>query len=1294
MADNIEKVKISELPLHEGSLDGFYTIGTKEVDGTPVSRKVELGFVQNAANAANTAAANANAKATAANNAAGSANSAATQAQNAASAATQAKDAANAAATNATAKAGLADTAAANAQAKASEAAAATTEANAAAGEARKAASLAQNLEHRLVEGGVVPALANNLETKDKSVNTMYDGGDDSSEKRESDPFVIRTSAGNMSVDSGIADILSLKGRTVKLVQVQNDIPSTIINTITTSITNGVIRIKGTATDSMSRRPFAWTNFVVGHKYIWCVDKSATIPLYCAYTQIGIGKTSSPAFVFSSSDNAFGITIQAGVTYDYEAHIMLIDLTAMGWDDIKTYDEFMHRWKKFTGMTSIPTEYTEGKLLSFNPKRIWANGFNQWDEEWEVGTINTIGETTSSATNIRSLNFIKVLPNTDYYIKKPISGAFNVCGYDDNGNFTELLRNSSSGVFATGNATTQIKFGTVGGYGATYHHDICINLAWSGVRNGEYEPYEEHYADIDVSSILDADGNQLFPMGLNKAGTVADDIDLVNRTATKRLGVVDMGSLTWTTKVLGVSTCMWSDSLSSVMGNSRKSVVCARYTDSISRDNRTISYYYFTIGYAINVLDSAYTDAAAFKAAMQGVMLVYELATPITVDLPANFESRYIANDYGLEAFVGDGQICAPSEAEISYLRNLKDQTRNHLDDHAKDWAGLDDEGQLKMENLAKVSQKMVVGAARNLVGKGSPREDETFVSRVSGGDNAIEDGIAEYTKIKGNTLVWNQWARGDGQYIANGITWTDNGDGSFTANGTATALAGYQVLPNNFGILGHKYLLKGSPIGSDSTYRMRMLSGNISEFGYGRIFTLEYQAPCAMQVMAGVSVNNLVFHPQIIDLTQMFGAGNEPATYEEFLRRKPKVADEYAYNRGELVSMTADAVKTSGHNLVNQNDYYSPTVVYAGYECYPFDLYDEWTAKYSIPCQMKAGESYVLSAKWMTDDTATALDRIQIHLKYADGTYRIRTAARQDTTSSLTPYNKPAYLALNAIVPEKDVVEISFGFRSSGRTAYIVKDSLMINKGTDALPYEPYTEHSLAVGFKDIKDAEGNQLFPYGGLSAGSAHDEQTSRGAVKRIGVVDLGSLSWSYVTSDVKPYFKSQPITNRAVSSSLLTAKYNEGESRNGDDKTINNYNTYSADLSVYVRDESYTDAASFKSAMTGVLLYYELAEPVAVSYADTPQSFGVERYLDIETASGGREWIEGEEDSAPMVADIRYNIDYTSAVDRLHDEVGVAGDLATADKSTLVAAINELVRRLQALETAAASVNAEA
>ena len=118
----MKKIKISELPV-VSSLIGLFTIG---VDNQNRSVAVSLEFVQDAADAANTAAGNAN-------TAAGNANTKAGQAQEAASAA-------NTAAQNANSKASEANTAAAQAVAAAQAADESADNADRAADEADEAA--------------------------------------------------------------------------------------------------------------------------------------------------------------------------------------------------------------------------------------------------------------------------------------------------------------------------------------------------------------------------------------------------------------------------------------------------------------------------------------------------------------------------------------------------------------------------------------------------------------------------------------------------------------------------------------------------------------------------------------------------------------------------------------------------------------------------------------------------------------------------------------------------------------------------------------------------------------------------------------------------------------------------------------------------------------------------------------------------------------------------------------------------------------------------------------------------
>lgn len=121
-------------------------------------------------------------------------------------------------------------------------------------------------------------------------------------------------------------------------------------------------------------------------------------------------------------------------------------------------------------------------------------GFNQWDEVWEEGSINNSGENIIYP-NVRSKNYIPILPNNTYYIKA--SAGLMLFWYDANKTFISKSNGGINNQTVTlPTNAVYLRFRTADSYGATYQNDICINLS-DASKNGTYEPYVQHSYPID-----------------------------------------------------------------------------------------------------------------------------------------------------------------------------------------------------------------------------------------------------------------------------------------------------------------------------------------------------------------------------------------------------------------------------------------------------------------------------------------------------------------------------------------------------------------------------------------------------------------------------------------------------------------------------------------------------------------------------------------------------------------------------------------------------------------------------
>lgn len=162
--------------------------------------------------------------------------------------------------------------------------------------------------------------------------------------------------------------------------------------------------------------------------------------------------------------------------------------------------------------------------------------------------------------------------------------------------------------------------------------EICVNIS-DPSKNGTYEPYEEHVYpldnDLELRGIpkLDAENNLYYD----------GDVYESNGTVTRKYGIVDLGTLSWIYDA--AVPRFYSTDINMVVKRPSNNLVIANVlangyvTDtfeglySTRKTNLTAA-----VGNTgtLSVINTAYTNANAFKTAMAGVYLVYELADPTT----------------------------------------------------------------------------------------------------------------------------------------------------------------------------------------------------------------------------------------------------------------------------------------------------------------------------------------------------------------------------------------------------------------------------------------------------------------------------------------------------------------------------------------------------------------------------------------------------------------------------------------------------------------------------------------
>ena len=361
----------------------------------------------------------------------------------------------------------------------------------------------------------------------------------------------------------------------------------------------------------------------------------------------------------------------------------LFDLTLMGLDSVSTVEEAKSELLKRGIDIDQYNPFSEGEIRNTTASGVKVNGYNL------LNLDRTEGDTTGwkyENTEKRSFD------ETKYYVGMSVNNYWSpmaIKGYSVAGNSVMVNGGDGYGIgfpirvfpgktyqveFTATDGTHQYRVGWYDREGKQISFDlsdnknkvapdnaywgllvlspstantnvtfsnICFHL--STLRTG-YAPYKEPKAISFASTELLGAGEAHDTIEVVEGDKVAG-IQRYNLVKVKRIGTVDLGTINWVyesgnARFYSASTI--DDMAVKPYGqNIYPNIVCSKYpavpTYNLDQhQDKAISTNNSQATPRIFVADSSYTDATAFKTAMNGVILNYELATPTRTIIAEN----------------------------------------------------------------------------------------------------------------------------------------------------------------------------------------------------------------------------------------------------------------------------------------------------------------------------------------------------------------------------------------------------------------------------------------------------------------------------------------------------------------------------------------------------------------------------------------------------------------------------------------------------------------------------------
>lgn len=496
-----------------------------------------------------------------------------------------------------------------------------------------------------------------------RRVNALYDMENGITHQFETDTDTAY--AKTVPTGAKLMSVKNIGGRSIVWNQLISQIVEKTSNGIaTTKIDSKSLHISGTSSAVCFIPISPVQTGISNHKYLFHSHASDTTALSSGtgfYNDNGGNRWHEygKGIIFTMDGNgtiAIAFRVNSNITVDFSITPQIYDLTAMfgSGNEPASVEEF----EKMFPADYYP--YNAGEIVSAGTESVVEQGKNLFDYT----------DKTYHGANVNKVE------NGVIYTKGLTTTALNIPTIAEN-KYTLSFKVKSNAANQGG-----LRWSLQKGKNTSYAHDSSlIKLEVGYAANIEYQAVVTFVADTDFVSLCTIVG-MIYDVQLENgdtatnyspfyqtayqipeairnlpgygwsAGTARNYVDYENKRYVQCVNSVDLGTLTWTAGVGGKVSFQTSQVTGQKLTKNYSvppNIICSKYSTKTQNElwghiNVTgITADANTDGY-IDVNDTSYTDATAFKQAMQGVTLYYELANPIVTDISSLIPDDFLRN--------------------------------------------------------------------------------------------------------------------------------------------------------------------------------------------------------------------------------------------------------------------------------------------------------------------------------------------------------------------------------------------------------------------------------------------------------------------------------------------------------------------------------------------------------------------------------------------------------------------------------------------------------------------------